>query len=165
MNNIALHAFSAVDINGRHQDFSIYRGKVVLAVNVASFCGFTKQYAALEQLHRTYASQGLAVIGFPSNDFGAQEPGSDAEIQQFCADNYEVTFDLYSKVVVKGEGKIPLFEWLAQGGGDERLAGEIEWNFEKFLIGRDGSLIKRYSTKVDPLGSDCIEDITSALRL
>ena len=132
-------------------------------MNVASFCGYTKQYTTLEQLYKRYKDKGLVILGFPSNDFGAQEPGTDAEIKDFCSTKYNVTFPMFSKITVKGEGKAPLYAALTSGGGNAALAGEIEWNFEKFLIGKDGRIIKRYSSKVEPMGDELLRDVEAAL--
>lgn len=157
------HDFKVQDIQGKTKNLADYNGKVVLVVNVASFCGYTRQYEPLEKLYRTYKDKGLVVLGFPANDFGAQEPGTNAEIQTFCKATYDVTFDMFAKVTVKGAGKSPLFAWLTNGGGNAGLAGEIGWNFEKFLIGKDGKLLKRYKTNVEPNSADVVSDIEAAL--
>jgi glutathione peroxidase len=159
----SLHDFSVRSIDGTTVDLSGYKGKVVLVVNVASFCGHTKQYAPLEKLYRTYKDKGLVILGFPANDFGAQEPGTDEEIKTFCTSKYDVTFPMFSKVVVKGSAKAPLFEYLTSGGGNPSLAGEIDWNFEKFLLGKDGSLVARFGSRVDPSSNEVISAIESAL--
>jgi glutathione peroxidase len=159
----SLHDFSVRSIDGTTVDLSGYKGKVVLFVNVASFCGHTKQYAPLEKLYRTYKDKGLVILGFPANDFGAQEPGTDEEIKTFCTSKYDVTFPMFSKVVVKGSAKAPLFEFLTSGGGNPSLAGEIDWNFEKFLLGKDGSLVARFGSRVDPSSNEVISAIESAL--
>ena len=134
-------------IDGSAVDLSKYKGKVVLIVNVASRCGYTPQYAGLQKLHDTYKDKGLVVLGFPANEFGAQEPGSDAEIASFCSSKYGVTFDMFSKIVVKGPNKAPLYKTLTEGATPP---GEVSWNFEKFLIGRDGRIIGRYKSSVAP---------------
>lgn len=137
------------------------RGKVVLAVNVASRCGLTPQYAALEQLHRELRDRGFAVVGFPCNQFGAQEPGSEAQIVQFCSTQYDVTFPLSAKLEVNGAHRHPLYELLtspAQG-----VAGDISWNFEKFLIGRDGRVLRRYPPPTRPDDKALLQDIAEAL--
>ena len=158
-----LHDFTVNDINGKTANLADYKGKVVLVVNVASFCGYTKQYTPLEQLYGSYRDKGFMVLGFPANDFGAQEPGSDEEIASFCSTKYNVTFDMFSKVAVKGQGKAPLFAWLTSGDGNDDMAGEIGWNFEKFLIGKDGRLIKRYKSGVDPMSAALRADVEAAL--
>jgi glutathione peroxidase len=134
-------------IDGSAVDLSKYKGKVVLIVNVASRCGYTPQYAGLQKLYDTYKDKGLVVLGFPANEFGAQEPGSDAEIASFCSSKYGVTFDMFSKLVVKGPNKAPLYQALTEGATPP---GEVSWNFEKFLIGRDGKIVGRYKSAVAP---------------
>ena len=134
-------------IDGSAVDLSKYKGKVVLIVNVASRCGYTPQYAGLQKLYDAYKDKGLVVLGFPANEFGAQEPGSDAEIASFCSSKYGVTFDMFSKIVVKGPNKAPLYKALTEGATPP---GEVSWNFEKFLIGRDGTIVGRYKSAVAP---------------
>lgn len=134
-------------IDGSPVDLSKYKGKVVLVVNVASRCGYTGQYAGLQKLYDTYKDKGLVVLGFPANDFGAQEPGSDAEIATFCSSKYGVTFDMFSKITVKGPAKAPLYKALTEAATPP---GEVSWNFEKFLIGRDGKIVGRYKSGVGP---------------
>jgi len=134
-------------IDGTAVDLSAYKGKVVLIVNVASRCGYTGQYAGLQKLYDTYKDKGLVVLGFPANDFGAQEPGTDAEIASFCSSKYGVTFDMFSKIAVKGAGKAALYKALTEGATPP---GEVSWNFEKFLIGRDGRVVGRYKSGVGP---------------
>ncbi|HET7682984.1 MAG TPA: glutathione peroxidase [Marmoricola sp.] len=144
-----LSDFSATTIDGRDQSLSEYDGKVALVVNTASKCGFTPQYEGLEALYEKYADEGLVVLGFPCNQFGAQEPGSEDEISGFCEKNYGVTFPMFAKVDVNGPDAHPLYDWLRseQGG----LLGEkIKWNFTKFLIGRDGKVVKRYAPTTAP---------------
>ena len=137
------------------------RGKVVLAGNVASRCGLTPQYAGLEQLHRELSDQNFSVVGFPCNQFGAQEPGTEAEIVQFCQAKYAVSFPLSVKLEVNGPGRHPLYAFLTapQNG----CSGDIEWNFEKFLIGRDGKVLKRYPPPTKPQDSGLLQDIADAL--
>ncbi len=137
-----------------------YAGNVLLIVNVASKCGYTPQYAGLQQLHERYAEHGLAILGFPANEFGHQEPGTNSEIAQFCDENFGVTFDMFEKVVVKGGDISPLYQRLTS----EQMSafpGEIKWNFEKFLIDRTGRVVARFPSKVEPLS----EEITSAIEL
>ncbi|MEI8296782.1 MAG: glutathione peroxidase [Pseudomonadota bacterium] len=137
------------------------RGKVVLAVNVASECGLTPQYAGLERLHRELAAQGFAVVGFPCNQFGAQEPGDASQIRDFCLRRYGVSFPLAAKLEVNGSARAPLYAWLtdpAQGH-----PGDIEWNFEKFLLGRDGRVLHRYPPAVPPADKGLLQDIADAL--
>jgi glutathione peroxidase len=137
------------------------RGRVVLAVNVASRCGYTPQYAGLEQLYDDLAGEGFVVVGFPCNQFGAQEPGSNDEIRDFCSTRFGVTFPLAAKLEVNGPGRHPLYQWLtdpAQG-----VPGDIEWNFEKFLIGRDGRVLRRYPSSTRPDDKGLLTDIADAL--
>lgn len=159
----SLHDYSVRSINGTSVDLSAYKGKAVLIVNVASFCGYTKQYAPLESLYRKYKDKGLVILGFPANDFGAQEPGTNDEIKAFCSTKYDVTFPMFEKVVVKGSDKAPLFQFLTSGGGNEALAGEIDWNFEKFLVGKNGAVVARFKSRVDPLSSELTSAIEAAL--
>ncbi|GAW47856.1 MULTISPECIES: glutathione peroxidase [unclassified Nocardioides] len=141
--------FSARAIDGSDVDLATYSGEVVLVVNTASQCGFTPQYQGLQQLHDEYAEQGFAVLGFPCDQFGGQEPGEDAEIAGFCERNFGVTFPLFSKVDVNGDRAHPVFQWLrAQKGG--LLGSKIKWNFTKFLVGRDGQVLARYAPTTKP---------------
>jgi glutathione peroxidase len=149
------------DINGKATSLKAYSGKVVLLVNVASKCGYTPQYAGLEALYKKYQDKGLVIVGVPSNDFGHQEPGTAEEIQTFCKKNYGVTFPLMEKVHVKGPEKVPLY--VALTGPESAFPGEIKWNFNKFLIGRDGKLVKRFDSKVTPESAEMTEAVESAL--
>jgi glutathione peroxidase len=151
-------------IDGDEQSLSEYKGNVVVIVNVASYCGFTYQYEMLEELYHKYKDRGLVILAFPSNDFGAQEPGTDAEIKEFCKNNYNITFPIFSKITVKGDAKHPLYEWLTSGGGNSALAGEIKWNFEKFLIDKNGKVISRYRRDVEPTSEVFIADVEKALN-
>ncbi|MBC8124732.1 MAG: redoxin domain-containing protein [Candidatus Kapabacteria bacterium] len=161
--NSTLNDFSVTDINGATTQLSSYSGKVVVVVNVASFCGYTKQYATLEKLYKTYSDKGLVVLGFPSNDFGEQEPGTDAEIKAFCTTNFNVSFPLFSKIDIKGANKAPLYAWLTSGDGNKTLEGEVRWNFEKFIIGRDGNVRSRHKCTEDPMSESFVRDIEAAL--
>jgi glutathione peroxidase len=155
--------FKMKSLDGKPVDLSQYKGKVVLMVNVASQCGLTPQYEALEGLHEKYAEEGLAVLGFPANEFGAQEPGSDEDIAEFCKSNYEVKFDMFSKVVVKGDGQCPLYKFLTSKETDPKFAGDITWNFEKFLINRDGEVVARFAPKVTPNSEEVVKAIETEL--
>jgi glutathione peroxidase len=138
-----------------------YRGKAVLIVNVASQCGLTPQYAGLQQLHEQHADKGFAVLGFPCNQFGAQEPGTPDEIASFCESSYGVTFPLFEKIEVNGEGRHPLYEELTSHADDDGEAGDIQWNFEKFLISRDGEVLRRFrplTTPEDPALVSAVEE-------
>jgi glutathione peroxidase len=153
-----LYDFTVKTIDGRTKKLSDYKGRPVLVVNVASACGLTPQYAGLEKLHELYAQRGLAVLGFPANEFGAQEPGTDDQIQSFCTTNYGVKFDMFSKVVVKGAGIHPLFQWLT-----DQTGGDIQWNFGKFLIGKDGTIAARFEPRVEPGSAEVKAAIEKAL--
>jgi len=155
----SFHDFSVKTIDGQQKALKDYKGKPVLLVNVASACGLTPQYAGLEKLFREYKDKGLVVLGLPCNQFGAQEPGSEMEIKQFCSLNYDVSFPLTAKIEVNGAGAHPLYAWLRDGTG----GADIQWNFEKFLIGKDGHIIKRYSPKTVPEDKSLRGDIQSAL--
>ena len=150
-----LSDFTATSLDGQPTPLEQYAGKVALVVNTASQCGFTPQFEGLEKLHEQYADQGLVVLGFPCNQFGNQDPGANEEIGAFCQKNYGVTFPMFEKVDVNGSEAHPLFDWLR----DEKsglLGGAIKWNFTKFLIGRDGTVLKRYgsTTKPEKIASD-----------
>jgi glutathione peroxidase len=156
-------SFTMENIGGQPVNLSKYQGKVVLIVNTASECGYTYQYEGLQNLHKTYAAQGLTILGFPSNDFGQQEPGTNADIQQFCKSNYGVQFDMFSKVQVLGRNKVPLFEFLTSKSTNPKFAGEIQWNFEKFLIGRDGQILGRFTSAIEPESRELTNAIDAAL--
>lgn len=150
------------DIDGKDTSLKAYQGKVVLVVNVASKCGLTPQYKALEALYRKYKDQGLVIVGFPCNDFGAQEPGTPTEIKEFCSTKYDVTFPLMAKLHVKGSEQHPLYANLT--GKDAKFPGEIEWNFGKFLISRDGTVTQRFSPKTTPDSTEVTAAIEQALK-
>ena len=152
--------FDAPSIDGRQVSLSEYAGQVVLVVNTASQCGFTPQYAGLQELHDKFAGEGFVVLGFPCDQFGGQEPGEDEEIATFCERNFGVTFPLFSKVDVNGDDAHPLFQWLKTEKGG-LLGSKIKWNFTKFLIGKDGRVIKRYASTTKP--ESLIGDIEEAL--
>lgn len=155
--------FTMNTINGQPVHLSKYQGRVLLITNTASECGYTYQYEGLQALHTKYATPGLSILGFPSNDFGQQEPGSDAQIQQFCKANYGVGFDMFSKVSVLGEGKVGLFEYLTSAATNPNSSGEIDWNFEKFLIGRRGEILARFKSDVEPGSPQVTRAIEAAL--
>ena len=146
----SIYDFQATGIDGTPVSLADYRGKVLLIVNTASACGFTPQFSGLEQLHQSYADQGLAVLGFPCNQFGAQDPGSNAEIGAVCQKNYGVTFSMMEKIDVNGNHAHPLFQWLKQQAPGLLGSEGIKWNFTKFLVGRDGQVIKRYASLDKP---------------
>ena len=147
-----LHDFSATTLDGKQRNLSEYKGKLALLVNTASACGLTPQYAGLEDLHRKYAAKGLAVLGFPCNQFGAQEPGSAVEIGAFCQKNYGVSFQMFDKIEVNGAKAHPLYQWLKKEAAGSTAAVDIEWNFAKFLVSADGHVIRRYKATTKPEG-------------
>ena len=153
-----LQSFRADRIGGGDNLIPDLAGKVVLAVNVASKCGLTPQYAGLEKLYEELKNEGLVVVGFPCNQFGGQEPGTEQEIVKFCQLSYDVTFPLTGKIEVNGPGRHPIFKWLTS-----EFAGDIEWNFEKFLIGRDGKVVKRYPPATKPDDKGLLQDIADLL--
>ena len=149
------------DINGKDTTLAAYKGKVLLLVNVASQCGYTPQYKGLEAIYKKYSDRGFTVLGFPCNQFGSQEPGTDAEIVQFCTSKYNVTFPLFDKIEVNGPNRHPLYTALA--GTDSPFPGDIKWNFTKFLIGRDGTILKRFPSQTTPDSPEVTTAIESAL--
>lgn len=155
--------FTMKSLAGKDVDLAKYQGKVVLIVNVASHCGYTAQYPGIEALYKKYAGQGLAVLGFPANNFGAQEPGSDEEIATFCQKNYGVSFDMFSKVSVKGDDKTPLYQYLTSETTNPKFPGEVGWNFEKFLIGRNGEIAGRFASGVTPEAPELVSAIEAEL--
>lgn len=156
--------FTLKDIDGKEVNLaSKYKGKVVLMVNVASRCGLTKQYTALEALHQKYASKGLSIVGFPANNFGAQEPGTDEEIKTFCSTKYNVGFDMFSKISVKGEDKHPLYAYLTEQDPVGKQGGDIGWNFAKFLINRKGEVVARIEPKTEPNADEVVKAIEAEL--
>jgi glutathione peroxidase len=149
------------DIDGKDTSLKAYQGKVLLVVNVASKCGLTPQYEALEALYGKYKDKGLVVLGFPCNDFASQEPGSNAEIKEFCSTKFNVTFPLFDKLHVKGPEQHALYAALT--GRDSPFPGEIQWNFGKFVIGRDGTIVKRFEPKTKPDDTEVLKAIETAL--
>jgi glutathione peroxidase len=159
-----VHEFTLNSIDGKPAPLSAYRGKVVLIVNVASRCGFTPQYAGLEALYEKYRDRGFAILGFPANNFGAQEPGTDEEINTFCSSKYNVTFPMYSKISVKGDGQAPLYRFLTDKQANPTTGGEIQWNFTKFLVDKTGKVIARFEPKVTPESPEVTGAIEKALQ-
>jgi glutathione peroxidase len=155
----SVHEFTLRSIDGQPAPLASYKGKVLLLVNVASKCGYTPQYTGLQALYDKYKDRGLVVVGVPANNFGGQEPGTDAEIKQFCTRTYNVTFPMMSKVSVKGEDKTPLYEYLTSTGG-----GEVRWNFTKFLVGKDGKVLARFESKVTPDSPELTGAVEKALQ-
>ncbi len=150
-------------IKGEEVDLSKYQGKVVLVVNVASKCGATPQYKQLESLNDKYKDKGLAVLGFPCNQFGSQEPGTEEEIVKFCKSTYDVSFDMFAKVDVNGPDASPVYKTLTSKESDPKFAGDIKWNFEKFLIGRNGEIVARFPTRTSPDAPEVIKAIEGEL--
>jgi glutathione peroxidase len=159
----SIHEIALARLGGQPATLSEYSGQVVLAVNVASRCGFTPQYAGLQSLNDRYSGRGFTVLGFPCNQFFKQEPGTAEEIQSFCSVNYGVTFPLFAKLDVKGPGQHPLYAILSESPDDKGKAGNVAWNFEKFLVGKDGRVVRRYRSRVVPEDPAIVEAIESLL--
>lgn len=157
----SIYDIPLVDINGNDTSLAEYEGKAMLIVNVASKCGYTKQYDGLEKLYDQYKDQGLVVLGFPCNQFGGQEPGEEEDIMEFCRLTYGVSFPMYSKIEVNGDDRHPLYVKLAGEGSP--FPGDISWNFNKFLVGKDGKILHRYESKVKPLSDKLVGDVKDAL--
>lgn len=157
---MSFHNFTVKDIKGKNTDLSSYKGKAILVVNVASKCGYTPQYEGLESLYKKYKDKGLVVIGFPANNFGAQEPGSDEQIAEFCKLNYGVSFPMMSKISVKGSDQSEVYKFLTNQSPEK---GDVKWNFEKFLIGKDGSIKGRFGSGVTPESKDLATAIEKEL--
>jgi glutathione peroxidase len=155
--------FTMKSLSGKDVDLAQYQGKVILMVNVASKCGNTPQYAPLEELYKKYSGQGFVILGFPANNFGHQEPGTDEQISEFCTKNYGVTFDMFSKVDVKGPNQCALYKLLTSPDTDQPFAGDITWNFEKFLIGKDGKIVARFTPKTQPMSTEVVSAIEAEL--
>jgi glutathione peroxidase len=155
--------FKMKNIDGKEVDLANYHGKVILFVNVASECGLTPQYKQLQALYEKYEKEGFVVIGVPANEFGAQEPGTDAEIKTFCEKNYKVTFPMMAKVVVKGKDICPLYDYLTTKT-DKKFQGPIGWNFAKFVVGRNGEVVARFDPRVSPDDSKIVEVIEAELK-
>jgi glutathione peroxidase len=156
--------FTMNSLNGKPVNLSKYQGKVVLIVNVASKCGYTPQYKALQALHDKHKERGLAILGFPANNFGQQEPGSDTDIADFCEKNYGVKFDMFSKVSVQGDDICPLYKHLTTSEDiDEKHRGEVKWNFEKFLLDRNGKVVNRFRSKIAPDSDEMVNAIEAEL--
>ena len=157
-----IYSIEAATIDGKPKSLADYKGQVLLIVNTASMCGFTPQYDGLEALHQKYKDRGLRVLAFPANEFGAQEPGKDADIKEFCRTRFSISFDLFSKITVKGEGIHPLYRFLTQESGHN---GDISWNFCKFLVAKDGAVAARFAPTADPMGKAVtkkVEELLSA---
>ncbi len=158
-----LHDFTLPAIDGQDRSLADLEGQVALVVNVASRCGLTPQYEGLQRLHEEYGGRGLAVLGFPCNQFKGQEPGTEAEIQTFCSATYGVTFALFGKVEVNGSGRHPLFAWLTSQPTEPEGPGDVQWNFGKFLVGKDGAVLARFEPTVSPDDAALVAAIERAL--
>jgi len=160
----SVYNFTLKSIDGKPVSLSEYHGKVLMLVNVASKCGFTPQYAGLESLYEKYKDKGLVIVGIPANNFGGQEPGTNEEIKKFCSNKYNVSFPMMSKVSVKGDDKTPLYTFLTDQTTDPKFAGDIQWNFTKFLFDRNGNPVARFEPKVTPDSPEVTAAVESALK-
>jgi len=160
----SVYDITVKDIDGKSVKLDRYKGNVLMIVNVASECGFTPQYEGLQKIYQKYQSQGLVVLGFPANNFGGQEPGSEAEIKTFCTQRYKVTFPMFSKLSAKGSNIHPLYKFLTDKASNPKFAGEISWNFNKFLIDRNGNTIARFESSAEPESAEVTEAIEGALK-
>ena len=156
--------YNLPSIDGKPVALATYKGKVALIVNVASQCGYTPQYAGLEALYEKFKDKGLVVLGFPANNFGNQEPGTNDEIRQFCTRNYKVSFPMFAKVSVAGDDKTPLYQFLTDKEANQKTGGEVRWNFTKFLVGRDGKVIARFEPDVAPEDPEIVTAIEAGLK-
>ena len=156
----SVYDFTLDDIDGRPVSLSRFRGKVLLLVNTASFCGNTPQYADLQKIYEKYRDQGLEILAFPANNFGQQEPGTNEEIKNFCYTKYSLTFPLFGKISVKGPDKHPLYRYLTE---QSPFPGEVEWNFQKYLVDRSGHVVARYHHRTKPLSDEIVRGIETAL--
>jgi glutathione peroxidase len=159
----SIYSFTLPSIDGKPMPLADFKGKVVLMVNVASRCGYTPQYSALEALYEKYKDQGFVIVGFPANNFGAQEPGTNEEIKTFCSRKYSVTFPLYSKVSVKGDDQTALYRYLTKDA-NPAVAGEIKWNFTKFLVDRSGNVVQRFEPAVTPDSPEVVSAVEKLLK-
>ncbi len=155
-----IHSFTMKTIDGKEKSLADYKGNILLIVNVASKCGYTPQYKDLEAVYRKYKDRGFRVLGFPANNFGNQEPGSDEEILEFCSTKYDVTFDLFSKISVKGEDQHPLYRYITT---ESAFPGEVKWNFQKYLVDREGNIVAMFPSRVKPTNKEVIERLETLL--
>jgi glutathione peroxidase len=158
-----LYSFTLNSIDGKPSPLADYKGKVIMLVNVASQCGYTPQYSALESIYEKYKGQGFVILGFPANNFGAQEPGTNEEIKTFCTRKYSVTFPMYAKISVKGADQAPLYGYLTKETGAS-ISGDIKWNFTKFLVDRNGNVVQRFEPAVTPDSKEVAEAIEKQLK-
>jgi glutathione peroxidase len=160
----SVYDFTLKDIDGKEASLAQYRGKVLLLVNVASRCGYTPQYEGLEKIYLQYKDRGFVILGFPANNFMGQEPGTNEEIKSFCSLKYNVTFPMFSKISVKGDDMHPLYKYLTDKQTDPQFGGDVKWNFNKFLVGRDGKIIGRFEPAVKPESPEVAQAIEKALE-
>ncbi len=156
----SVYDFTMKDIDGKEVNFARYKGKVLLIVNVASECGYTPQYKDLETLFKKYKDKGFMILGFPANNFGEQEPGTDPEIKAFCEKNYGVTFDIFSKITVKGNDRHPLYKMITS---DVKVGGDVKWNFQKYLVDKNGNLTHKFFSAVEPMSKEIVSAVEAAL--
>jgi glutathione peroxidase len=161
VNAKGIYSFTMKSIDGKDKPLGEYKGKVLLVVNVASFCGYTPQYKDLEEVYRIYKDKGFMILGFPANNFGQQEPGSDEEIKTFCDTKYNVTFDLFSKISVKGGDQHPLYQYITK---DSPFPGDVKWNFQKYLVDQNGNIVAMYPPKIKPTDKEVIQQIEALLN-
>lgn len=162
--SMSVYDFTMKDIDGKDVKLDEFRGKVVMIVNVASKCGFTPQYAGLEKLYKNYKDRGFVILGFPANNFLRQEPGTDAEIKTFCTSKYNVTFPMFSKISVKGKDQHPLYAYLTDKKNDHEFGGAISWNFNKFLVSKDGKIVARFGSKTTPEDEELAKAVETELK-
>jgi len=160
----SVHEFTLKAIDGKSVALSNFKGQIMLLVNVASQCGYTPQYEGLEKLYEIYKGRGFVITGFPDNNFGGQEPGTDSEIQTFCKSKYGVTFPMFSKISVAGSDQAPLYRFLTDRTANPKTGGEIQWNFTKFLVDREGKVIQRFEPATEPLSKELVLAIETALK-
>jgi len=160
----SVYEFSLKDINGKDVKLADYKGKVLLLVNTASQCGYTPQYKGLQMIYQKYQAQGFTVLGFPANNYGGQEPGSNDEIKEFCTMRYKVTFPMFAKISVKGEDQHPLYQYLTSKESNPHYGGDVTWNFNKFLVSKSGQIIGRFGSKVEPESPELTGAIEQALK-
>ena len=159
-----IYDFTLPALNGTPTPLANFKGKVVLVVNVASQCGYTPQYEGLQALYAKYKEQGLVIAGFPANNFGEQEPGTNEEIGAFCKSKYGVTFPMFAKISVQGSDKAPLYQFLTDKSANPKTGGEIQWNFTKFLVDRNGRVIQRFEPAIEPLSGELVAAVEAALK-
>jgi glutathione peroxidase len=160
----SVYDFSMNSLDGKPMSIADFKGKVLLLVNVASYCGYTPQYQGLEAIYEKYKDQGLVVVGFPANNFGGQEPGTNSQIKDFCERTYHVKFPMAAKVSVKGSDKTPIYQFLTSPAANPATVGEIQWNFTKFLVDRSGKVIQRFEPPVEPQSREMVSAIEKALK-